>query len=228
MVAVTTNEDIAEIKGIVKRTTDSLLTFVNKPGRQGAQLRSMVGDLNAHIELYLSDATFGERLRVCFVLATQAGISLAWLDKVLRSTLREYDVPLSLPAQAVVHTSATFALAQQARIIAGMEFKSRDEVDSIMRRMKDWFDLARDLAADRHDNPSYMARVELAAAVTRFLTDTARPLPRMLRYTLATTMPALTASNYIYGEGDRAELLIAENRIVHPLFLKRTLRALSA
>lgn len=226
MVAVTVNEDIAEIKGIVQRTTSSLLTFVNKPGRQGAQLRNAVGDLNAHVATYIFDATFADRLRVCFRLATEAGISLAWLDKVLRSTLDEE--PISLSAQSVVSNSATFALAQQARIIARMEFKSREEVDATMRRMKDWFDLARDKAADRHDNPSYMARLELAAAVTRYLTDMVRPLPRMLRYEMAVTWPALTISNYIYGEGDRAEDLIGENRVVHPLFLKRSLRALSA
>jgi prophage DNA circulation protein len=50
----------------------------------------------------------------------------------------------------------------------------------------------------------------------------------MLHYELAATMPGLFVSNYIYGQGDRAEELAAENRIVHPAFMQRTLRALSA
>jgi hypothetical protein len=226
MAAVTVNEDINEIKGIVKRTTSSLLTFVNKPGRQGAQLRHAVGDLNAYVEIYIADATFAERLRSCFSLATDAGISLAWLDKVLRSLSTE--TPKSLTARSVVQNSAIFALAQQGRIIAKTEFRSRDDVDDTMRRMKAWFDEARDRAADIMENPSYLSLLDLAAAVTRYLTDIARPLPRMLRYDLPVVYPSLTASNYIYGEGDRAEELVAENRIVHPLFMKRTLRALSA
>lgn len=226
MVAVTVNEDIAEIKAIVQRTTSSLLTFVNSPGRQGAQLRHTVGDLNAYIEVYLADGTFAERLRACFSLATDAGISLAWLDKVLRSLMAEK--PKALTAWAVVQNSAIFALAQQGRIIARTSFRSRDDVDDTMRRMKAWFDEARDRAADNMENPSYLSVLDLAAAITRYLTDVARPLPRMLRYDLPVNYPALTASNYIYGEGDRAEELAAENRIVHPLFMQRTLRALSA
>jgi prophage DNA circulation protein len=226
MVAVTVNEDINEIKAIVQRTTSSLLTFVNKPGRQGAQLRHAVGDLNAYIETYIADGTFAERLRACFALATDAGISLAWLDKVLRSLIAEN--PKALTAWAVVQNSTIFALAQQGRIIARTTFVSRDDVDETMRRMKAWFDEARDRAADNMENPSYLSVLDLAAAVTRYLTDVARPLPRMLRYDLPVIYPSLTASNYIYGEGDRAEELAAENRIVHPLFMKRTLRALSA
>jgi prophage DNA circulation protein len=50
----------------------------------------------------------------------------------------------------------------------------------------------------------------------------------MLRYELPITWPSLTISNYIYGEGDRSDQLIAENKVVHPLFCRRTLRALSA
>jgi prophage DNA circulation protein len=226
MVAVTVNEDIAEIKEIVRRTTESLLTFVNKPGRTGAQLRYTVGDLNAYIVTYIYDGTFATRLLSCFQLATESGISLAWLDKVLRSLMAEK--PRALTAWAVVQNSAIFALAQQARIIGRMEFRSRDDVDDTMYRTKAWFDEARDRAADNMENPSYMSLLDLAAAVARYLTDTARPLPRMLRYDLPVNYPSLTASNYIYGEGDRAEELAAENRIIHPLFMKRTLRALGA
>lgn len=225
-VPVNVNAEIAEIKAMIKRTTDNLLTFVSKPGRAGAQLRSAVGDLNAHIEIYLSDATFADRLRTCFLLATEAGISLAWLDKVLRGLVDED--PKSVSAISVMQNAFILALAQQARIIARTKFKSRDDVDATMRRQKVWFDAARDYAAERMANPSYVSLLELAAAMTRYLTDVARPLPRMLRYTLPIVWPSLTISNYIYGEGDRGEELVAENRIVHPLFMKRRLKALSA
>jgi prophage DNA circulation protein len=226
MVAVTTNEDIAEIRAMIRRTTDNLITFVSKPGRSGAQLRNVVGDLNAHITTYLSDATFGDRLLSCFRLATDAGISLAWLDKVLRGLVEED--PKSVSAITVMQNAFIMALAQQARIIAKTTFRSRDEVDATMRRQKVWFDQARDYAAERMANPSYISLLEMAAAMTRYLTDMARPLPRMVRYELPIIWPSLTISNYIYGEATHAEDIAGENRIVHPLFVKRRLKALSA
>jgi prophage DNA circulation protein len=216
-----------EIEEIVKRTTDNLKAFSGmQAGRPGAELRYAVGDLAARTNIYLADGTFANRLRICFRLATQAGINLDWMDRVIKQLTEE--TPTALTSTSVVQNSLIFALAQEGRIIAATTYRSRDDVDITMRRMKRWFDIIKDIIADTMSGPSYQAFINLTAAITRYLTDTARPLPRMLRYELAATMPGLFVSNYIYGEGGRAEELAAENKIVHPAFMQRTLRALSA
>ena len=97
-----------------------------------------------------------------------------------------------------------------------------------MKKMKDWFDVIRDIVADSMDGPTYEALVNLMAAITRYLGDVARPLPRMVQFTLSAPMPALAASQYIYADGTRGEELVAENKIVHPAFCRLNMRALSA
>ena len=94
-----------------------------------------------------------------FRLATEAGITLAWLDKVLAQTVAEK--PKSLAALTVVQNSAIFALAQQGRIIAYDQISTVATMSMpLMRRMKDWFDKARDRAADDMENPSYISLLE--------------------------------------------------------------------
>jgi hypothetical protein len=93
--------------------------------------------------------------------------------------------------------------------------------------MKNWFDIAIELAAGQQDNPSYAALITLAGSITRYLADTARPLPRMLTYELI-PMPGLALSQFIYSDGSRSEELAKENRVVHPAFCPAKIRALSA
>jgi len=215
----------SEIEGIIVRSTDQLLAFTEAKGRAASQLRYAVGDLRAHINRYVRDGTFGRRLLVCYRLATDAGISVKWMDNVLKQLTSEQ--PSYLAAVAVVQNSILFALAQDARILAKTEFDSREDVESMLRRMKNWFDIAIELAAGQQDNPSYAALIGLAGSITRYLADTARPLPRMLEYQLI-PMPGLALSQFIYSEGSRAEELAAENKIVHPAFFQNRVRALSA
>jgi prophage DNA circulation protein len=223
---MTTRTEFDEIQAIVVRTLTALVEFSGMYGRPGAELRYQTGDLMARTAVYLNNKTFANRLLNCFRLATASGINLDWMDRVLRGLVAEK--PTTFVANSVVQNSLIFALAQEARIIRATDFVSRNDVDATMRRMKDWFETIKTIIADSMSGPAYQDFVNLAAAITRYLTDTARPLPRMLRYELSATRPALAVSNYIYGEGDRVELLVAENKIVHPAFMQRSLRALSA
>lgn len=215
-----------EIDEIVERTMKNLLAFSGMFGRPGAELRYACGDLTARTAFYLSDGSFAGRLLNCFKLATASGISLDWMDRVIKGLTEEK--PTTLTSTSVVQNSIIMALAQEGHIIRGIEFTSRDDVDTIMKRMKNWFDIIKDIIADTMSGPSYEAFLNLTAAITRYLTDAARPLPRMLYYEMAANMPALAVSQYIYGEGDRSEELVAESKIVHPAFMQRNLRALSA
>lgn len=214
-----------EIEGIVKRASDKLLGFVSQPGRAGSELRLTVGDVRAHVNSYVRDGSFATRWLACFKLATASGMTLDWMDTVLNQLIIE--TPTTLEAGSVVQNSILFALAQDGRIIAATDYTSREEVEEILHRMKDWFDKVKDLAADEMDDPSYRALNNLAAAMTRYLADVARPLPRMLGYELV-PQPALAMSQYIYGTGSRSEELAAENRVVHPAFMPRKIKALSA
>jgi hypothetical protein len=215
-----------EIEEIVIRITENLLAFTGKAGRSGAELRYQCGDLIARINIYLVDRTFANRLLYCFRLTTQTGITLDWMDRVIKQLTLEQ--PTTLASTSVVQNSLIFALAQEARIIRATTYVSRDDVDNTMRRMKNWFETIKHIIADTMSGPAYQDFINLCAATTRYLTDTARPLPRMLRYELAATMPGLALSQYIYGEGDRSEELAAESKIVHPAFFQRTIRAMSA
>jgi transcriptional regulator len=215
-----------EIEEIVKRTMTNLVAFSGKQGRDAADLRRQVGDLVARINIYIHDGTFADRLLRCFKTATSAGINLDWMDRVIDQLIKE--TPTTLTSTSVVQNSLVFAVAQEGRIIAATKFTSRDDVDITMRRMKKWFDIIRELIADTMSGPGYEAFVTLIAGITRFLTDVARPLPRMLRYDLPGVMPGLALSNYIYGDGSRDLELTAENKVVHPLFFPRRIRAMNA
>lgn len=215
-----------EIDGIVKRTLTNLIAFSGMVGRTGADLRYQVGDMMARTPIYIADGSFANRLLNCFRLATASGINLDWMDRVIKGLIEEK--PTLLSSTSVVQNSLIYALAQESRIIGAITYVSRDDVDFTMRRMKAWFDIVRDMIADTMSGPAYEAFVNLTAGITRYLTDVARPLPRMLRYDLNAALPALFISNYIYGEGGRDEELAAENKIIHPAFCQRTMRALSA
>ena len=134
-----------EIEGIVYRSTEQLLKFGSGVGRAGSDLRMAVGDLRAHINRYVRDGSFGYRLSVCYRLATDAGISVQWMDNVLKQLVSE--TPSDLAAVAVVQNSILFALAQDARILGKSEFASREDVEAMLQRMKNWFDVTKELAA---------------------------------------------------------------------------------
>ena len=223
---MSTRTEIDEINEIVVRTLDNLKSFIGVSGRAGADLRWATGDLAANCAVYLSDGTFAERLKYCFRQATAAGITVDWMDRVLKQLVAE--TPTALTSSTVVQNALLFALAQEGRIIAATEFTSRDDVDAMMKRMRAWFDVIRDMIADTMSGPGYQSFLGLAAAITRYLTDIARPLPRMVDYELPIPMPALAVSQLIYGEGDRAYEIVTENKVIHPLFVRRELRILGA
>jgi hypothetical protein len=216
---------VSEIEGIVERATDLLLTFISETGRAGAELRYAVGDLQARINVYVVDGSFGARVLNCFTLATEAGITVDWLDKVLEQLTSEQ--PAELTAVLVTQYLTLMALAQDGRILAATEFTSREDVEDMLTRMKNWFDITQELASDQADNPAYAALISLSGAITRYLSDVARPLPRMLDYQVV-PMPALALSQFLYHVGDRSDELVDENKIVHPAFCPNQIRGLSA
>lgn len=112
-------------------------------------------------------------------------------------------------------------------MIAALSFVSRDDVDAMLRKVKKAFDTARDKAADEIDSATYQQLTYLGGALINHLATSSRHLPRMVWFNLARNFPALTASMRLYHAADRAEELVQENHIVHPLFCLRDLRGLN-
>jgi prophage DNA circulation protein len=218
-------EQIREIKGILSRMVIQLLDWTVDTGPRTANLRRLCGNLLARFDDYLVMNVVGQSLLATFRAATDANITLNAMDEVLNQLYAEtptYGGPSMVQQAAIV-----FALAQQSRIIQKTEFNSRDDVEAMMKRIRASYDRARDIAADEMESSAYQSLTALAAALSRYLADTARPLPRMVTYELR-PQPALRAANYIYGDGSRWEELVSENKIIHPAFCPNALRALSA
>lgn len=218
-------QDIADVIGIVERMTDVLMHFSTAKGREASELRRASGFLNAYAGKLLVAGTLSDAMLDAFDAAYNAGITAADLDLVMQQLLSEE--PSAGATLTVAQSAMIFVLSTQCRIIAGMTFTSRNDVDAVQLRMKTSFDTVRDRAADSMDSASYNAMLVLGAALSRHLADTARPLPRVVEFSLS-PMPALTLAQRIYADGSRWEELVEENKTIHPAFMRPTGRALSA
>lgn len=216
---------VDEIVVILDRMTEKLVGFSATKGRAAASLRRAVGDLQAKVPLLFRNGLLPSAILNCFTAALSAGITINALDLVL-AQLRSED-PSEGGATAVVQTSVLFALSTQCRIISNIVFVSRDDVEAMQKRMKVSFDLAKDIAADEMDSIVYAALTDLGAKLARHLADRALRLPQIVQYELV-PLPALALSNRIYADASRYSELIADNKIVHPAFMPRAVRALSA
>ncbi|MCJ2021062.1 hypothetical protein MKK84_27180 [Methylobacterium sp. E-065] len=212
----------------LRAVLDALLASgVDASSADGATLRQLCGALSADAVDRVQGGTFGTPLRACFAAATAAGATFAGMDRV-RQEAQVVTVP-DLPVQRVAQTAAVFALCEITNILADATFTSRQDIEAALARVNAAFVPAEDFAAGRFDNAVWRALVAMHAAVVRDLTARARPLPRIVAYTVAVRMPLLTLSNRLFGDAGRADELLAENRdTVHPLFMPASGRALSS
>jgi prophage DNA circulation protein len=216
-----------EVKAIVDRLLDNLAAMVSsQTGNDGAKLRMQIGRVRSNFRFYIDNGTFADELLLCFTYARETNVKLSSLAHVREHLFLETPVAelsLSLKVMAVM-----FCLTAESRMISATEFTSRDDVEAMMSRMKAAFDTARDMVTELDDPHPYQTVMALAGALTRFLADAARPLPRMVTFKLQAAFPSLVLSQMLYYDPARAEEIIAENHIVHPAFCLRELRGLSA
>jgi hypothetical protein len=221
--------EVDKIEEIVEKTTNQLLKAV--PPRPSQKLRYSVGDIQAHCGLYIADGTFGERLKEVYKLAQQSGIEISWFNWILDYIADEFGgevEDLELSAISVLQSTILFVMAQEGRIVAGTVYTSRDDVDAAMKSFEGYFERIKHAVADNLSGPGYEALLTVMAGITRYLTDVARPLPRMVNFELPETFPCLAVSQRVYGNGSRSEEIAAENHVIHPAFCRRQLRVLSA
>lgn len=218
-------EEAAEAAPIVTATLDALLAWAPTRGREGANLRAAVNDVRANVIYLLRNDIIGPPLANSFALAQDAGATLANIENV-RATAAAY-FPIFPNAVVVRDSLIMFCLETQARILGGLAFVSRNDVESTRAMFNASFASIEEDIADRLDAMTYRAIVELHAAISFFLVETARPLPRMLRFEFNLPLPSLAIAQKLYHDGGRADELRDENKIVHPAFCLRSGRALS-
>jgi prophage DNA circulation protein len=210
---------------ILERSLNALLVNTPQKGEFGSQLRTAVGDIILNAEELLMEDKLGEPLDNVFSLARQCEVSIIQIDRVRMATLTE--TPTTIGAIMIKNSIIHIVLATEARILANTHFVSRDDVDKIKIDMNDRFSQMEDVAADSMDL-IYITLVQLHAAVSQFLIETARPLPRIVKYRFASVYSSLIVAHKLYYDASRADELRVENKIVHPAFMKIEGRALSA
>jgi prophage DNA circulation protein len=218
-------EDAKEAVPIVDRALTELLSWTPARGRPGAEVRNLIGRLKARLEELLAADLIGPPLDQCFDLARRSGITRGQMAQV-RLAMTDYN-PTTVGAIVIKNSLVQLSLATEGHILANMSFATRMEVELLLADMNTAFLAAIETVADTLDSMTYRVLVQLHAAVVHFLTETGRPLPRMMRYQFAGTMPSLVMAHRLYGDAGRADQLRLENKVIHPAFMLRTGRALS-
>jgi hypothetical protein len=218
--------DLDEAAALLRQLIGVLGTKARTPTAvSAADMRQALGNLDANAETEIAELTFAASLVDCFRFTRESGATFDDFDYVRRVaiTLDPLGTAATIVVEAVIHQT----LVAMARIIADTNFRSRDEVERVRDRLSEAFDLAEDDAADEQDPQAYQTLVSLHAAAVRDLLARARPLPRMVTFSFPTRNTALWIANRLYGDGSRFAEIIAENRVVHPLFCPAQGRALS-
>jgi hypothetical protein len=216
---MTGGEDAEEVLAIVSRIGPVVLSAaVNLNGNTGSALRRAVGMMVADRNM-VDLPTFGFAFNVCTDLARHCGATLTTLDRVRKAALKE--VPLGLPAVQTVLSIVRLTLVTEARIVAYMTFRSREQVSQIAGVMHAAFSQTIEVASDDLDADTTMALTNLHGAVTKHLADRGRQLPRVVTYKYPAVMSALRMAQRAYTNPTRYLELIAENNVVHPLFMPR-------
>lgn len=220
-----TKADADEAVPIVRATLLRLLAVSPTRGRPGADLRTACGRVIADVEIMLRADTIGEPLARCFDLAAATGVTLPQLASV--RAIPQGLAPASPGAVVVNNSLIGLSLATEGRIIAGMKFTSRQDVERLKLAMNETFKEIEEIVADMLDSTTYRALISLHAAISFHLIQTARPLPRMLQYRFSNIFSTLKIAHRLYADAGRADELLAENKIVHPAFCPRRGLALS-
>jgi len=215
-----TGDEADEGLGIVRRICPVLLSAATDPsGDVGSSLRRVVGMIKADSNMiYLP--TFIIAFGIALDLARHSLATLVTMDRVRKAALAE--VPKSLPATQCVLAIVRLTLACEARIIAFMNFTSRDEVDAVATAVNAAFSQTSEIAADDLDAGTYMALIRLHGDVVSHLAMRGRVLPRVVRYQYPEVYPALRMAQRVYADPTRYTELINENHVVHPAFMPRT------
>jgi prophage DNA circulation protein len=218
--------DAIEANGIVQRALINLSSIIMGTGSVAVQAKMVIGWVSANAMNLLCFDRLGMPLDYCFDLVRQTGCTLPQMETV--RVLLDAELPQTLGANMIRDRSIHLALAQEGKIIASMVFVSRQDVDGLIQAIQAPFNKAEEVAADTMSGADYIALIELRAAIIDYLVSTARPLPSMLTYQFAKSLPSLVISQRLYGDSSRYDEVRNENKVVHPAFCPVVGQALSA
>lgn len=217
--------DTEEAIPICDRVLSYMLKITATRGRTGADLRTAIGDFLANARALIQGDLAGPPLADIFDQAILAGITLAQLDAVRAKAVEE--APQSVGAMLIKNSLINFTLSTEGKVIVTTEFVSYQAANSMKLTMNNAFAPMEEIAADDMDQMTYQALIRLHAAITFFLIERARPLPRMLNFQFAVPLPTLIVAYRLYSDAGRADELRTENGVVHPAFMKPFGKALS-
>src|SRR5262245_34621507 len=207
-----TGDEAAEVLRIIRRIGPVVLSAAVDPSNTaGASLRRAVGMMMVDNNM-VNQATFVFAFATCLDLARHCKATLVTMDRVRKAVLTE--TPLSLPATLTINTIVRLTLATEARIIAYMTFRSRQELETIAEAVNRTFSETHDIAADENDAGTYMALIKLHGDVVKHLADRGRQLPRVITYHYQTVMPALRLAQMAYGNPQRYSELRESDNVV--------------
>ena len=194
---------------------------------EAATLRRILGELDTGAEAVIVAATLGQSLQSCLASARMAAVTQPGLARVRQDA--ESQAPLFPFAGAVRVAIIRLCLCEEAKILSATEYASQDEVGEVMSRMHVAFEAAEQAAADGAyaDATVYRSLIVLHAAVTRDLGVRGQVLPRVVAFDFGASLPSIAIANRLYADAARGEEIVSGNRVFHPLFVPRDVRALS-
>jgi prophage DNA circulation protein len=122
--------------------------------------------------------------------------------------------------RAIYRVSRASALARSAETFSRSPFDSSSLALSVLNDMRDEVDALLEYSAG---DALFQALVDLRAAATQHLTQTATNLPKTVEYKVRTEIPALLIAHGLYGDARREAEIVARNRIPHPLFVSASI-----
>lgn len=208
--------EVEEAAPIVSATMDALLRWAPTQGRPGSDLRRACGDVKGNCKQYLHDDTLGPPLTNAFELSRETGVTFQQMNNV-RSTVAALGA-LSVGAIVVRDACIELALVEMAQIVGDMMFTSRGDVDKLRTDINTAFAAVEEEVADQMDSIGYRALIGLHAGIAAYLTERARPLPRMAFFRFGQPAPTLVFAHKLYADAGRADELRVENKVIHPAF----------
>jgi prophage DNA circulation protein len=218
--------DAEEAAPIARLTMEAILAVTTGQGRPGADLRTAIGDFNAHALALIQGDQSGPPLAAIFELTRKNGATLPQMALVRAAAASQ--TPATVGATLIKNSIINLSLSIEARIIADTEFNSRQAAEDMKDAMSEAFDAMEEIAADDMDVMTYSALVALHAALVEHLITAERPLPHMLNFQFNEAGPTLVFAYRLYADAGRADQLREENGIIHPLFAPPFGRALSS
>lgn len=218
--------DAEEAAPIARLALEAILAVTTGQGRPGADLRTAIGDFNAHALTLIQSDQSGPPLSAIFELTRTNGATLPQMALIRAAAASQ--TPVTIGAMLIKNSLINLSLSTEARIIADTEFNSRQAAEDIKDQMSEAFDAMEEIAADDMDVMTYSALVALHAALVEHLITAERPLPHMLNFQFAEAAPSLVFAYRLYADAGRADQLREENGVIHPLFMPPFGRALSS